>query len=310
MASRNAQSFLRLVASHVRALWILVPAAIAILVAGIGLLGEMIPLTPRTEDGLPSTVAPRTELQTHLLAADVQITRTMRGGVELVRIPAGRFLMGSPESESGRSANEGPQHPVSVPALWIGRYEVTNEEYGRFLAENPDAPKPRHWDDPGYAGVRQPVVGVSWEDAQRFAQWAEARLPSEAEWEYAARAGTAAPYLDGATEADLDRVGWYVKNRGKVEFSVGEKAPNRFGLYDVLGGMGEWVEDDWHDSYRGAPADGTAWIQKPRGSSRVIRGGAWSLQAQDARAASRFGAPPTNRGYDLGFRLARSAEAE
>ena len=133
-------------------------------------------------------------------------------GVELVHIPEGSFLMGSPESEKGRRKSEGPQHEVKVPAFWMGRYVVTNEQYGSFLEAHPDANQPQFWRDGQYNQAQQPVVGVSGEEARQFAEWVGGRLPSEAEWEYAVRAGTTEPYLSGSTRQDLDRHGWYDQN--------------------------------------------------------------------------------------------------
>ena len=119
---------------------------------------------------------------------------------ELIRIPSGVFMMGSPESEEGRYSDEGPVHEVTVPSFEMGKYPVTNEQYGKFLEENPDATEPEYWADRRFNQPRQPVVGVSWEDARRFAAWAGLRLPSEAEWEYACRAGTRTRYYSGSTE--------------------------------------------------------------------------------------------------------------
>ncbi|MGD9325028.1 MAG: SUMF1/EgtB/PvdO family nonheme iron enzyme, partial [Desulfobacterales bacterium] len=203
------------------------------------------------------------------------------GGYELVRIPGGEFMMGSPESEEDRHESESPLHAVVVKDYFLGRYPVTNEEYGRFLNDNPDGPEPAYWADREFNQPRQPVVGVSWEDAQRYAEWAGLRLAREAEWEYACRAGTQTRYYTGDTEKDLDRAGWYVENSGYKLHPVGEKEPNEFGLYDMHGNIWEWVEDDWHGSYNSAPEDGGAWIDEPRGADRVVRGGSWDGGAQD-----------------------------
>lgn len=228
------------------------------------------------------------------------------GGYELVRIPGGVFLMGSPEQEAGRYGWEGPLHEVQVPNFYLGRYPVTNEEYGRFLKENPKVKEPAYWADRKFNQPRQPVVGVSWEDARRYAEWAGLRLSGEAEWEYACRAGSKTRYYSGDTEEDLDRVGWYGKNSGGQLHTVGEKEPNVFGLYDMHGSVWEWMEDDWHGNYKGAPKDGRAWVNKRRGSDRVMRGGGWDNGAQYCRSASRGSLTPDYRIYLVGFRLARS----
>ena len=226
------------------------------------------------------------------------------GGYELVRIPGKEFLMGSPGNEKERSDFEGPQHLVRVPEFYMGRYPVTNEEYGRFLAENPKTPEPKYWADRKYNQPRQPVVGESWKEASQYAQWAGLQLPSEAQWEFACRAGTRTRYCSGDAEQDLDRVGWYVQNSGDKLHPVGQKEPNGFGLYDMHGNVWEWVEDDWHGDYTGAPDDSRAWIDDPRGPNRVIRGGAWRGSARSCRAAYRFRFEPGDRPDYLGFRLA------
>ncbi len=172
--------------------------------------------------------------------------------------------MGSPESEARRYDDEGPVHEVQVPSFYLGRYPVTNEEYERFLTDNSDVQEPRYWADGRFNQHWQPVVGVSWEEAQRYAAWAGLRLPSEAEWEYACRAGTCTRYATGDTESDLSRAGWYHENSDGKLHPVGEKVPNAFGLYDMHGNVWEWVADDGHDNYKTAPNDGRAWIDDPR----------------------------------------------
>ena len=237
-------------------------------------------------------------------AAETQArTVTKVGKVEVLNIPAGSFKMGSTLFERGRYGNEGPRRRVTVPGFAIGRYAVTNEEYALFLAANPDAREPMYWSDRTYNQARQPVVGVSWEEARRFAGWAGGRLPTEAEWEYAARAGTTARYLVGSTPTDLNRVAWYGGTSDNKLHPVGQKEPNAWGLYDVLGNVWEWVEDDWHDSYRGAPEDGSPWLDEPRGDLRVVRGGAFFDSEKDVRAAYRFRVNPLNRDFDVGFRV-------
>jgi formylglycine-generating enzyme required for sulfatase activity len=229
-----------------------------------------------------------------------------RGGYELVRIPAGVFMMGSPPSEQGHLECEGPIHEVRVPEFYMGRYPVSNEEYGRFLKDNPSMEVPKYWAHREFNQPRQPVVGVSWEEAQGYASWAGVRLASEAEWEYACRAGTRSRFYTGDSEKDLDEAGWLAGNSGDKLHPVGEKKPNAWGLYDMHGNVWEWVEDDWHDDYKGAPNDGSAWIDKSRGSARVIRGGGWVSDAQRCRSASRVYVGPDIRSFDVGFRLSGS----
>jgi formylglycine-generating enzyme required for sulfatase activity len=149
-------------------------------------------------------------------------------------------------------------------------------------------------------------VRVSWQNAQLYPAWAGLRLPSEAEWEYACRAGTSTRYYTGNAEKDLEQVGWYSKNSGDQLHPVGEKEPNAFGLYDMHGNVFEWVEDDWHDNYKEVPDDGRAWIDEPRGASRVVRGGSWDVNAADCRSADRYYFSPDDRDNNFGFRLARS----
>ncbi len=244
-----------------------------------------------TEDGKQQVAATREHLATE------------RGEVELVQIPEGSFEMGSPEAEGGRSDDEGPQHRVTVPAFQMGRYAVTNEQYARFLAAHPDAAEPGFWSNSDLSQARQPVCGISWKEARCFANWVEGRLPSEAEWEYAARAGTTAPHLTGSTGADLDRFGWYQENSEARLHSVGEKESNAWGLYDVLGNAWEWVEDDWQDDYERAPDDGSSWVDEPRGGRRVLRGGSFHDYAYWVRAASRRWCDSNLRDHDVGFRV-------
>ena len=149
-------------------------------------------------------------------------------------------------------------------------------------------------------------MGVSWDEARAFAEWAGCRLPSEAEWEYAARAGTEAPFLDGASEEDLGRYAWYDKNSEGQTHPVSEKAANAWGLHDVIGNAYQWVEDDWQNSYKWAPKDGSSWIETPRAAIRVYRGGSWYSSARTCRVAFRSRWPTGARFHALGFRVARS----
>jgi formylglycine-generating enzyme required for sulfatase activity len=222
---------------------------------------------------------------------------TERGDVELVEIPGGTFTMGSPKSEEWRYKGE-TQHVVKLSPFLIGKYEVTNAQYKLFLAAHPDLMTPRGWDDD--LDERQPVVGVSWDDANRFAQWAGARLPTEAEWEYAARGGSV-----DARYGELDSIAWYVNNSNGLLHPVGRRGPNKLGLYDMLGNAWEWCSD-WYGPYqKGAGAALPDPSGPAMGSERVIRGSAWDSYAHHVRAAFRIGYPPEERDSDNGFRLAR-----
>lgn len=231
-----------------------------------------------------------------------------KSGHDLVLVPAGAYMMGSPENRGGRYQRESPQHQVNIPAFYIGRCPVTNDQYNVFLKKNPDAPEPKYWADRKYNQPNQPVVGVSWNEAKQYAQWAGLRLPTEAEWEYACRAGTQTHYCSGDKESDLERVGWYEKNSGDELHPIGAKEPNIFGLYDMHGNVWEWVEDAWHSSYEKAPINGSAWVDDPRGGYRVLRGGGWFTPAHFCQSAFRYYLEPGSRNR-VGFRLSRSVDA-
>ncbi len=245
-------------------------------------------------------------IQDRIAQTAMDIVTAQRGGYELLKISGGNFLMGTPETEEGYHETESPLHEVRVSDFYLGRFPVTNEEYGRFLKDNPEIPEPEYWADRRFNRPRQPVVGVSWEDAGHYAAWAGLRLPSEAEWEYACRASTTSRYYTGDTEKDLDRAGWYGENSGGQLHPVGEKEPNAWGLYDMHGNVWEWVEGDWHENYIGAPDDGRAWVDEPRGAYRVLRGGSWYGDAPYCRSAFRSNYRPVFRSDFVGFRLSRS----
>ncbi|MEM7248236.1 MAG: formylglycine-generating enzyme family protein [Acidobacteriota bacterium] len=210
-----------------------------------------------------------------------------RGGVELVRIPGGRFVMGTPEDEEGRNDDE-TQREVEVGVFWLGRHAVTNEEYGRFLADSGADFEPAFWDHEELSQPRQPVVGVTWDAARAFCSWAGGRLPAEAEWEWACRAGTTTRYWSGDGEDDLARVGWYRGNSGGRLHDVGELEANAFGLHDMHGNVDEWCldEDDFY------------WVN---------RGGSWENTARICRSAHRSWEYREELASSLGFRLARDA---
>lgn len=199
--------------------------------------------------------------------------------LEMVQIPGGKFLMGSPEGEEGRRNNEGPQHEVTVPSFFMGKYVVTQAQYQAIIGSNPSR----------FKGERRPVETVSWHNAVEFCERLSQktgrtyRLPSEAEWEYAARAGTTTPFYFGETiTTDLANYNgnYTYASAPKGEYrqqttDVGIFPPNSFGLYDMCGNIWEWCLDKYHNNYDGAPTDCSAWLEGS-GSYRLLRGGSWS----------------------------------
>ncbi|MEM7311394.1 MAG: SUMF1/EgtB/PvdO family nonheme iron enzyme [Planctomycetota bacterium] len=216
--------------------------------------------------------------------------------VVLVLIPGGDFLMGAPEDEAGQREEEGPQHPVAVEPFFLGKYEVTTPQWdGLDDEEEPAARAGR---------TAPPQSAKSWNEIAEWGAKRGLRLPSEAEWEYACRAGSRTPYWSGAGESDLAEVGWYAANSDGNAHPVGAKQrPNRFGLHDMHGNLWEWCQDNMHESYEGAPDESSAWEDGP--GPRVFRGGSFSVPADLARAATRFGYDPRLRDLIVGFRAAR-----
>jgi formylglycine-generating enzyme required for sulfatase activity len=231
---------------------------------------------------------------------------------EMVIVPAGSFMMGSGEAEEGRWDDEGPRHRVTVRPFAIGRYEVTFAEWDACVAAKACDHRPG---DKGWGRGNRPVIDVSWSDAHNYLRWLasrtghEYRLPSEAEWEYAARAGSETRYWwgdeVGRDKANCDGCGSRWDNERTAP--VASFAANAFGLYGVHGNVWEWVEDCWHDSYGGAPADGSAWTSGSCGK-RVLRGGAWSGEPRFVRSANRGRSGPGFRNRTYGFRVARTLD--
>jgi formylglycine-generating enzyme required for sulfatase activity len=223
------------------------------------------------------------------------------GFPEMVLLPAGRFEMGSNDY-----SDEQPVHTVSLPAFAIGRYPVTFDEFDLFVSQTAYTHQPV--DIPDWGRGKRPVIDVSWEDAQAYCLWLSQqtgdayRLPSEAEWEYACRAGGKHTY---SGSDDIDSVAWYDDNSDVQTHPVGEKQANAFGLHDMSGNVWEWVEDVWHESYAGAPTNGRAWLTGDAGR-RVLRGGSWNNDARDVRSANRYGGGTGFRNVVFGFRVAFS----
>lgn len=267
----------------------------------------------------------------------------------LVVVPPGRFSMGSPAAEQGRSNDEDPPHDVTIAyPLAVMEAEVTRGQFAAFVKETAYAaaggcylwngtmveldPK-GDWQSPGFEQTDlHPVVCINWNDAQAYAQWLSKRtgqsyrLPSEAEWEYVARAGTQTRFWFGDKDEDLcahengfDRSAQAGLKDAAKRLTIAECSdnyvftapvksfkPNAFGLYDVHGNAWEWAQDCWHDDYKGAPNDGRAWESDCGDDRRVVRGGGWINYPQIARSAYRVRYIPGGRDYDAGFRVART----
>ena len=242
---------------------------------------------------------------------------------EMVTVPAGEFLMGSPESERGRNKDEGPQHKVVFAQPFAaGKFEVTFAEWDACAADGGCANKP--WDE-GWGHGRHPVINVSWHDAQEYTAWLSRktgkayRLLTEAEWEYAARGTTKVtdpstpPFSTGATinyrQANYDANFTYGSGpqglyRQKT-LDVGSLPKNAFGLHDMHGNVWEWVQDCYKPSYEGAPDDGSALISNDC-SLHILRGGAWNYYPKLLRSAYRYATAPEVRLNNAGFRVARA----
>jgi formylglycine-generating enzyme required for sulfatase activity len=226
-------------------------------------------------------------------------------GPEMVQIPGGTFQMGSNEGKS----DEKPVHTVSVKSFALGKYEVTFEEYDKFC----DATGRSRLSDNSWGPGKRPVINVSWDDVKAYTKWLseqtgkDYRLPSEAQWEYACRAGSTGKYSFGDDVNQLGNYGWYDGNSGIKTHSVGEKQANKFGLYDMHGNVREWLEDVYHNSYSGAPSDGSAWMSGHSNSHlhRLPRGGSGYNDYDNLRCADRNWLVTTGWNYDWGFRISR-----
>jgi len=236
--------------------------------------------------------------------------------LELVAIPGGTFIMGSPDTEENRSDDEGPQHPVTVSPFFMSKYAITQEQWqavaklpkiARNLAPNPSR----------FKGEKHPVEMVSWYDAVEFCDRVsrylgrQYRLPSEAEWEYACRAGTTTPFYFG--EAIATNLANYNGNyayasapKGKYReqtTKTGRFPPNLFGLYEMHGNVWEWCADPWHDNYEDAPTDGSIWLGNNDNRYYSLRGGSWFIHPRYCRSAVRNWCNPVVRYNSFGFRV-------
>ena len=221
---------------------------------------------------------------------------------DMVYIPSGKFTMGC---KTGRDTDcyddEKPPHPVTVGSFYLARYEVTQAQWKAVMGTNPS-----YFKDCDNC----PVELVNWDNVQGFIKKLNEktgknfRLPSEAEWEYAARGGSQSKGYNYAGSNDVGEVAWYTSNSDNKTHPVGKKKKNELGLYDMSGNVWEWCQDDWHGGHSGAPENGSAWVDSPRGDRRVNRGGSYFLVARNCRSSGRYFNSPGHRGINLGFRLA------
>lgn len=283
---------------------------------------ELVQTTVRKLLGGPveASIAERKEL-------DKTFTNSI--GMEFVLVPEGRFIMGSPPAELGRNPNEGPQHEVQITkSFYMGKYEVKVSEFREFAKATgykTDAETKGgawilkmdkwekkagvYWDNPVFSQKEtHPVTSVSWNDATEYAKWLSKktghsyRLPTEAEWEYAGRAGSKSAYSFGPDASELGKYAWYFDNSGSKTHPVGQKKPNAWGLYDMQGNVLEWCQD-WYGIY--APGFVVDPIGPTSGLTRVSRGGGWGTGTKDTRCAMRRSGPPSNPSDRVGFRLVR-----
>ncbi len=263
---------------------------------------------------------------------------------DMVVIPAGNFTMGSSAAEKSWAASHGasaesvsdeaPQHHVTLKSFALGKYDVTRAEYAAFVRETGYPPgdgcgkdsfkwnkqPDLNWQNPGFAQTdRDPVVCVSWNDARAYVSWLNTklggstsskgdgpyRLPTEAEWEYAARAGATTRFWWGDDDKDAADHAWFKNNFDGHSHAVGLKPANAFGLYDIVGDVWQWTEDCYADSYAKAPPDGTA-SESSSGCMRVDRGSCWLYPAWLLRSATRERNPADFRDVIMGFRVART----
>ncbi len=241
-----------------------------------------------------------------MINSDIRRSYVNYIGMEFIMVPAGEFEMGSSSDEMNWYRNEKPVHKVTInKAFYLSKYPVTQKQWTEIMGKNPSRS----------SGENKPVDRISWNDAQKFIEILnnredtdKYRLPSEAEWEYTCRAGTNMRYSFGDSESELDKYCCF-GNKDVGSHPVGQKKPNPWGFYDMHGNVWEWVQDVYHDSYEGAPEDGSAWNETDLSARtlRILRGGSWQTSAVGCRSASRYYMPPVVRRKSsrVGFRLLR-----
>ena len=241
--------------------------------------------------------------------------------VEYVKIPAGEFMMGcsndpmcdmhdpmSPLKQFFADLRETPPHMVKITKPFeIGKYTVTQEQWVTLMGSNPSEFQAAKYPNANYAPANYPVENISWVQIQDFLTKINAlndgfkyRLPTEAEWEYAARAGKTGPIVGDS----LDAVAWYDQKGGPHTHPLGTKAPNAWGLYDMQGNVWQWVQDAYSDYKKNAVSD----PKNEKGDKKVLRGGSWDLKDVEIRVSNRFAIPPNFKNNSAGFRLVREAK--
>jgi len=245
-----------------------------------------------TAPALPNKIDPSGFSHT---ASTLPIRHRLEDLIEFVNIPAGSFMMGGGDWDDRK-----PIHRVNVKAFRMSKYPITQKQYLAVMGDNPSKFK---------GDENCPVESVSWKMAVEFCQklsqrtGQKVRLPSEAEWEYACRAGSTGKYCFGDDESKLGSYAWYNENSEVKTHPVGKKSSNAWGLHDMHGNVWEWCEDIYHENYQGAPSDGTAWINGGDRDVKVLRGGSWGLNAGHCRSVNRYWCNARYQFNDFGFRL-------
>lgn len=275
-------------------------ALVALMTVSALTLGCNKPPTPSQEDATAQkTVAGG---KAHGSLKEIAVDLGGKVMLEMVLIPAGEFLMGAPESDKDSSGGADPRHRVRITKpFYLGKYEVTQEQWQAVMASNPSS----------FVGPKNPVDQVSWEDCRQFLDSLNAKfgagrgkfqLPSEAQWEYACRAGNSTRYCFGDDESGLSEYAWYGERSGGHTHPVGEKKANAWGLHDMHGNVWEWCAD-WYDRAYYANAAEEDPTGPPKGTRRVRRGGCWYGPARYCRSAHRYYQDPGHRDDLLGLRV-------
>ncbi len=279
-------------------LWVGIPAAALLLVLG----GWYVSSSMHPRSGSPIQPASVQTSQETVPTAVGKVKMNAKDGLKYVWIPPGTFMMGCSPGDTECEDIEKPPHQVSITkGFWLGQTEVTVGAYKRFArAIGKEMPREPVYGtrplNPRWGDEAMPIVDVTWDDAQAYCGWAGGRLPTEAEWEYAARAGSTE-----ARYGPIDEVAWYDNNSGEKTHEVGRKRANAFGLYDMLGNVDEWV-NDWLEEYDYSPSRDPS--GPTSGELRVLRGGSWGFYSGSVRVSGRVGNYPAARYYGNGFRCA------